>query len=616
MSYSVPLRVAISGSVDVGKCLSKGTSVKLADGSCKGIENVEIGDVLLGDDFTPRNVVYTVTGRSPMYRVKQKLGMAYIVNKDHLLSLRYGNVEKISLDNNNKAYVISWWQNLEIRETIFTFKCNLQHIVFNSVIYYLKHTVPSLEGYRKAGEKVDIPIQQFLGLSKKAQQNLFGYQVFRSSYFSYRVSKLTIEPLPEDDYYGVTLTGTNQRFQLADATVTHNSSFLGVLKSGQYDDGKGSSRHNIMYYPHEKESGRTSSSTQRTVYLDGKKIIFVDLPGHVGYLRTTLYGLTSHHPHISLILVEGNKGITPMTKEHIIGSFYLGIPFILVITKIDVAEKDKLRQTISNLKVLLKPIKKLVYEVKKSDDVNVSCQQLYHIVPLFQISNVLGDTVQPPFHLLTDFLKQMNTRLTEVTKKEPILFIIDKGFKTDGYPLIGSGFMRSGEIKTGDRKLYLGPIHGEYTEIDIRFLHDDDKNPVSHLRKEEMGCVAFKAKQEMTKNHIRSGMIITNQPLPFTNEFLGEVEIFSHHHTTLSVGSNVMIHCGSLKRPVIIREITNLQSENQTLVRGGDYNMKILFSFLQEQDHYVRVGDRFIFREGKCRGSGIVREIYPRLKQD
>lgn len=617
MDYPVPLRVAISGSVDVGKCLGKGTNVKLLDGSHKAIENVEMGDVLMGDDFTARNVVHTIRGRSRMYRIRQKMGMTYIVNEDHVLSLTYGNVEKIALDKNNRAYIVSWWQNLEIQQAIFRFRFEVQHIVFDTAVRYLKQQVPYLVGYKAPGEKLDLSVKQYVNLPQDIQDHLYGYRVEKSKPFNkitYQLSKLKIEALPEDEYFGVTLTGTNQRFLLSDFTVTHNSSFLGVLKSNQLDDGKGRSRTEIMYYPHEKESGRTSSSTQRTVVLDGKKIIFVDLPGHSGYLRTTLYGLSSHHPHMSLILVEANKGITPMTKEHIIGSFYLGIPFLFVITKIDVAEKDKLKQTIATLKGLLKPIKKVIFEIRKAEDLN--CQPLYSgsLVPLFLISNVLGDSIQPPFHLLTDFLKRMNTKTHTPQEKEPVLFIIDKGFKTDGYPLIGSGFMRSGELHVGDRRLYLGPIQGEYTEIDVRFLHDDDKHPVEQLRKEELGCVAFKAKRDMNKSHIRSGMIITDRLLPFTNEFLGEVEIFSNHHTTLSIGSNVIIHCGAIKRPVLIKEITNGTHETKNTVRGGDSNMMIRFSFLHEQAYYVPIGDRFIFREGKCRGSGIVREIYPRSK--
>ena len=40
-----------------GKCLAKGTPVIMYDGSIKLIENVKVGDYLMGDDSMPRKVL-------------------------------------------------------------------------------------------------------------------------------------------------------------------------------------------------------------------------------------------------------------------------------------------------------------------------------------------------------------------------------------------------------------------------------------------------------------------------------------------------------------------------------------------------------------------------------
>lgn len=71
-----------------GKCLGRGTPVLMADGSIKPVELVRVGDRLMGDDGTPRNVLSIAQGREMLYRVAPKKGDEYVVNASHLLSLR------------------------------------------------------------------------------------------------------------------------------------------------------------------------------------------------------------------------------------------------------------------------------------------------------------------------------------------------------------------------------------------------------------------------------------------------------------------------------------------------------------------------------------------------
>ncbi|UGC97907.1 intein-containing DNA helicase [Salmonella phage JD02] len=40
-----------------GKCLKRGTEVIMFDGTTKKVEDVIVGDVLMGPDSTPRNVL-------------------------------------------------------------------------------------------------------------------------------------------------------------------------------------------------------------------------------------------------------------------------------------------------------------------------------------------------------------------------------------------------------------------------------------------------------------------------------------------------------------------------------------------------------------------------------
>lgn len=70
-----------------GKCLVKGTPVLMFDGTVKCVEDVKIGDVLMGDDSTPRNVLSLARGQEELYAVHQKNGDTYGVNESHILSL-------------------------------------------------------------------------------------------------------------------------------------------------------------------------------------------------------------------------------------------------------------------------------------------------------------------------------------------------------------------------------------------------------------------------------------------------------------------------------------------------------------------------------------------------
>ncbi len=70
-------------------CLGKGTKVLLHDGNFKRVEDVKVGDQLMGVDSKPRNVIDLCRGREQMYWIHQKKGNSYRVNESHILSLKH-----------------------------------------------------------------------------------------------------------------------------------------------------------------------------------------------------------------------------------------------------------------------------------------------------------------------------------------------------------------------------------------------------------------------------------------------------------------------------------------------------------------------------------------------
>ena len=72
-----------------GKCHSVNTPIIMYDGSIKMVQDIEVGDLLMGDDSKPREVLSICKGREKMYKIKQENGDDYIVNESHILSLQY-----------------------------------------------------------------------------------------------------------------------------------------------------------------------------------------------------------------------------------------------------------------------------------------------------------------------------------------------------------------------------------------------------------------------------------------------------------------------------------------------------------------------------------------------
>jgi superfamily II DNA or RNA helicase len=79
-----------------GKCLAKGTEILMFDGRIKLVESIVPGDILMGDDSTPRNVLTIARGQELMYKINADINNYYIVNESHILSLKNIYTNKIT----------------------------------------------------------------------------------------------------------------------------------------------------------------------------------------------------------------------------------------------------------------------------------------------------------------------------------------------------------------------------------------------------------------------------------------------------------------------------------------------------------------------------------------
>lgn len=80
--------IFVAGRPSMGKCHTKNTPILMFDGSVKMVQDVVVGDRLMGPDSKPRIVLSLATGVEKTYIVKQAYGIDYGVNESHMLSLK------------------------------------------------------------------------------------------------------------------------------------------------------------------------------------------------------------------------------------------------------------------------------------------------------------------------------------------------------------------------------------------------------------------------------------------------------------------------------------------------------------------------------------------------
>lgn len=82
----------------LGKCHKKNTPILMYDGTIKMVQDIQVGDLLMGDNSQPRTVLSLANGIDDMFDVTSENNEVYTVNKEHVLCLQ--------LIKNKKSHVI------------------------------------------------------------------------------------------------------------------------------------------------------------------------------------------------------------------------------------------------------------------------------------------------------------------------------------------------------------------------------------------------------------------------------------------------------------------------------------------------------------------------------
>ena len=400
------------------------------------------------------------------------------------------------------------------------------------------------------------------------------------------------------------------------------STMLGVLVKGSLDDGRGRARVNLFRHKHEIESGRTSSVGMEIMGFDtrgdvvtstvpgrkltwgeigtrsAKVISFTDLAGHERYLRTTVFGLLSSAPNYCLLMVAANNGLIGMSKEHLGIALALNVPVMVVVTKIDICPPQILEQTLTQLTRILKSpgARKIPVFIKTREE---TIQTATHFVsqricPIFQVSNVTGECLD----LVRTFLNILPHH-GHYDANGSFEFHVNDTFSVPFVGTVISGVVKSGVIHAGDNVL-IGPDSlGLFQTTTIRSI-ERKRIPVPMCAAGQSASFALK---RIRRKEVRKGMVVLpkmDTPPKVHRDFVAEVLILSHA-TTIRPKYQAMLHVGPVSQTCAIIDI------DREYIRTGD-RATVAFRFVQRPE-YLAVGDRILFREGRTKGLGIVKEL-------
>lgn len=141
----------VVGAAGSGKCLGRGTPVIMADGTLRPVEDVRVGDTLLGPDGGERRVQGVCNGRENLYRVTQNSADAYVVNESHVLSLKLSDKSKgLTLSNGVVVPKTSDVVNVNVKvyaESNKTAKTRLKGWKSNAVEFHREQVELPLDPY-------------------------------------------------------------------------------------------------------------------------------------------------------------------------------------------------------------------------------------------------------------------------------------------------------------------------------------------------------------------------------------------------------------------------------------------------------------------------------------
>ncbi len=404
------------------------------------------------------------------------------------------------------------------------------------------------------------------------------------------------------------------------ATAGHvdhgKSTLIGTLVSGVLDDGNGRTRIFLDTMKHEIERGLSAdlsyavygfTSSGDVIYLSNplskksraevvaraKKLVsFVDTVGHEPWLRTTIRGIVGQKLDYGLLTIAADDGITSITREHLGILLAMDLPVIIAVTKADRAKDiEGLERDIAKLLALVGRVPKRITDEKDIRELG-NFSNLSVLVPIVVTSAKTGEGIE----LLHRLFYSLPKRAAELEVNKDFVMYIDKVYNVPGVGLVVSGSVKQGSIRVGDR-LFLGPDYsGSFHEVRVASIELHYYSVESAQVGEVIG-VALKG----YKGEVKRGMVLSSKKnLKAVWQFEANVAILNHP-TRVARGYEPIIHLETVSETVTLEPL-----EQEFLSAGDRGRVKMSFKYFP---HYIEEGMKFIFREGRSKGIGVVTKV-------
>ena len=109
--------VLIYHKTGVGKCLAYDTPVLMRSGEFKKVQNLQVGDYLMGDDSQGREILSLARGIDKMYKINIENGISFTVNSEHIICVRPEHPQIIKKDND--TYYVKYLDEMKIKKDRF-----------------------------------------------------------------------------------------------------------------------------------------------------------------------------------------------------------------------------------------------------------------------------------------------------------------------------------------------------------------------------------------------------------------------------------------------------------------------------------------------------------------
>ena len=217
------------------------------------------------------------------------------------------------------------------------------------------------------------------------------------------------------------------------AAITKVLSLKGQAEFSAYD--------NIDKAPEERERGITISTAHVEYETDARHYAHVDCPGHADYVKNMITGAAQMDG--AILVVSAADGPMPQTREHILLSRQVGVPYIVVfMNKADQVDDPELLELVEmEIRDLLSE-----YEFPGDDTPIVSGSGLQ------VLESTSTDVNAPEYKCILDLMAEVDAYIPTPERKAdlPFLMPIEDIFSITGRGTVATGRVERGQLKVND----------------------------------------------------------------------------------------------------------------------------------------------------------------------